>query len=303
MWHMIVIFPSDGLYFQPCSHTELMRVVPFCPTLSRKFVHITYFIPFLTSTFPCSISVLHLVYAIGGRFLETTGETGNFFPEQHYELALEHLEEVCAFHDVRTIQVLLLLSIYSLRSPKGPGAWTYVGLAIRQCIEMGMHRKTQDRKPLRLIDYETRKRVFWCCYCLDRQVSIILGRPFAISDRDIDVELPLDVHISIEDPDEMDRVIEAMKTPDPADEPQPTGLTVFIYIIKLRQIESRIQQTIYRVDQPTSPATKDEVEGFIVELDRWRDSMPTEDKNRSNGSESKLIEDYDYYASSLLSSL
>jgi hypothetical protein len=51
--------------------------------------------------------------------------------------------------------------------------------------DLGLHRKSQKRRsPL---EYEMCKRVFWTCYCLDRQVSIILGRPFAIADRDIDV--------------------------------------------------------------------------------------------------------------------
>jgi hypothetical protein len=50
-----------------------------------------------------------------------------------------------------------------------------------------MHRKTQKKRSL--LEHEIRKRVFWTCYCLDRQVSIILGRPFAISDRDIDVQV------------------------------------------------------------------------------------------------------------------
>ncbi len=133
------------------------------------------------------MTVLHLVYAIGGRFLETTGETGNFFPEQHYEQALRHLDEICRYHDMRTVQVLLLFSIYSLRSPRGPGAWTYVGLAMRNCIEMGLHRRTMKKRSI--LENEMRKRIFWVCYCLDRQISIILGRPFAISDRDIDVEV------------------------------------------------------------------------------------------------------------------
>jgi hypothetical protein len=55
---------------------------------------------------------------------------------------------------------------------------------------MGFHRRT-PRKRRPLMETEMRKRVFWSCYCLDRQVSIILGRPFAISDRDIDVEVSI----------------------------------------------------------------------------------------------------------------
>jgi hypothetical protein len=38
-------------------------------------------------------------------------------------------------------------------------------------------------------DAEIRRRNFWACYCLDRVTSIVLGRAFAIADRDINVEV------------------------------------------------------------------------------------------------------------------
>jgi hypothetical protein len=136
---------------------------------------------------PFEISALNLVYAIAGRFLETTGLTGNFYPERQYIAALDQLDKVLQYHDIRSIQTLLLHAVYCLRAPRGLSAWTHVGLAIRICIEKGMHRKTYSERPS--IRLEMRKRIFWSCYCLDRQVSIILGRPFAISDRDIDADV------------------------------------------------------------------------------------------------------------------
>jgi hypothetical protein len=141
-------------------------------------------------------AVLHLVYAIGGRFLETTGQPGAFSSEQHHAAALRELDTILGFNDLRTIEFLLLLSLYSLRAvaPQGPGAWIYVGLAMRLCIDLGLHRRAKTRRSMRertlpLRTLEMRKRVFWTAYCLDRQVSIILGRPFSISDRDIDAEV------------------------------------------------------------------------------------------------------------------
>lgn len=56
---------------------------------------------------------------------------------------------------------------------------------MRICIELGFHRKSRATTRIG-IDAELRKRVFWSCYGLDRQISILLGRPFALSDRDID---------------------------------------------------------------------------------------------------------------------
>ena len=72
---------------------------------------------------PYEKCVLHLVYASGARFLETTGETGAFFPDRHHSTGMQYLDQMLQYHDIRSVQILILLAIYSLRAPKGPGAW------------------------------------------------------------------------------------------------------------------------------------------------------------------------------------
>ncbi len=74
-------------------------------------------------------------------------------------------------------------------------------------------------------------------------------------------------------------------------------MTGFIYICRLRMIESRIQQSIYRVDQ-SCPATKDEVEKFIQQLDEWRESMPIDARNGEVPRlETMIMDGYDHYVS------
>lgn len=72
---------------------------------------------------PFEISTLSLVYAIGARFLETTGEIGAFWPEKHYQNAAKHMDIILQSHDIRTVQTLLLHAVYCLRAPRRPGAW------------------------------------------------------------------------------------------------------------------------------------------------------------------------------------
>jgi hypothetical protein len=242
---------------------------------------------------------LHLVYASGGRFLETTGETGAFYCERHHASAMQYLDELFQYHDVRSVQVLILLAIYSLRAPQGPGAWTYIGLAMRACINLGMHRKG-IAKGCSLFDNEIRKRVFWTCYCLDRQISIILGRPFAISDRDIDTELPLDLNESVQDMAAFAAAQAASKTLPPNQAPaDSTSLSCFIHICRLRRIESHIQQSIYRVDQP-SGASEREVESFIRQLEEWKEAIPCDARQHSadkptTRTDTMVIDGYGYY--------
>ncbi|KAH3956156.1 hypothetical protein HBI68_195890 [Parastagonospora nodorum] len=253
-------------------------------------------------TEPYEATVLHLVYAIGGRFLETTGQLGAFSPEEHHAAALQHLDQILEFNDIRTIEVLLLLSLYSLRAPKGPGAWTYVGLAMRLCIDLGLHRRTKARGSLRAPwpnpgALEMRKRVFWTTYCLDRQVSIVLGRPFSISDRDIDAELPLDINENVEDEEELAQHASTSKSRIMQDLPhqKPTSMSCFIHLCRLRIIESNIQQSIYRVEDP-SFISESEVDRYIEQLERWRAAMPRHDACAAPSHNSDLgitIDDYD----------
>jgi hypothetical protein len=207
--------PSPRSLYEPIGNTQLglpnyaqLMQNSICDKLLLAYLkHMSLRWPLLRTSFirglhqrrnsltaPYELAVMHLVYAIGGRFLETTGQLGAFSSENHHEAALQHLDDVLGLNNMRTIEVLLLLSLHSLRAPKGPGAWSYVGQAMRLCIEIGLHRRTKARSvpradELSLASLEMRKRVFWTTYCLDRQVSIILGRPFAISDRDIDAEV------------------------------------------------------------------------------------------------------------------
>jgi hypothetical protein len=214
------------------------------------------------------IAALHLVYAAAGRFLETTGETGSFRSEKHYQSALNLLDEILSLAvSISTVQVLLLLAIYSLRAPKGPGAWSYVGMAMRMCIELGLHRRRVAFEEEDLDHDDLRRRVFWSCYCLDRQVSIILGRPFALADRDIDAILPTGT------------------------EWDSTGsMACFVHLCRLRIIESHIQQSVYRVDEPQGECPSN-LSSFIDQLDDWKMNIP----KTNQAAVSKSFENYDSY--------
>ncbi|KUJ16071.1 uncharacterized protein LY89DRAFT_102668 [Mollisia scopiformis] len=244
-------------------------------------------------------TVLHLVYACGARFLETTGETGAFFPDRHHSAGMQNLDAILQYHDIRSVQMLILLAIYSLRDPRGPGAWTYIGLAMRTCIDLGLHRRTPAKR-YPLLNVEMRKRIFWTCYCLDRQISIILGRPFAISDRDIDVELPLEVDESVQDVSVFEAALLAAKSsPEDQAPAVSTSLSCFIHVCRLRRIESEIQQTIYRVDN-SSPTSEDVVESFIQKLEDWREHIPRDARQLvgdkpTTKTDTLVIDGYGYY--------
>ena len=80
--------------------------------------------------------------------------------------------------DSRSVTYLLLLALFCLKGASTPGAWTMAGLAMRLCIELGMHRKSPNSELS--LDKELDTRIFWSCYYLDRGVSVALGKPFVV---------------------------------------------------------------------------------------------------------------------------
>jgi hypothetical protein len=103
-----------------------------------------------------------------------TGETGDFYSVQHYDAALQNMDAVLGLKDARSIVYLLLLALYCLRGPRDLGAWTVAGLAVRLCIELGLHKKSTIEEVS--MERELEVRIFWSCYYLDRGISVALGK-------------------------------------------------------------------------------------------------------------------------------
>lgn len=213
-------------------------------------------------------TILHLIYAASGRWLESAGEMGHFFSDQHYDLAFDELDSILRLRDSRTVNYLLLMALYCTRAPRDPGAWTYVGAAMRLCIELGLHRR--PRRQQLSVEGEMDKRRFWTAYFLDRDISIAVGRPPSISDRDIDAELPLDIN---EDTIDEEVIRQASMRVSNIPVNPPNTLTSFIHRTRLKQIESEIQHDVYRVDLPNDVCDVT-IDSFLDRLNAWKDTIP-----------------------------
>ncbi|KAK7970642.1 hypothetical protein PG988_009715 [Apiospora saccharicola] len=218
-------------------------------------------------------SILHLVYAVSGRWLESAGEMGHFFSEQHYNIAFGYMDSLLQLRNSRTVDYLLLMALYCTRAPCDPGAWTYVGAAMRLCVELGLHRR--PRRQLPSVEAEMNKRRFWTTYFLDRDISFAIGRPPSLSDHDIDAELPLDINEDTRD-DEVVRQASTHVTNIPVN--PPTTLTSFIHRTRLKRIESEIQHSVYRVDRPGTIADIT-IDAFLNKLNSWKEAIPYDATN------------------------
>ncbi|KJK90489.1 hypothetical protein H633G_05668 [Metarhizium anisopliae BRIP 53284] len=92
--------------------------------------------------------------------------------------------------ELKGIQLLMMLSIYYFHCDDELLAWRTIGIAAREALEMGLHRRRSLYD--NFTDPQSRHaalRVFWCCYVLDRRWSFGTSLSFSLTDRDIDPAL------------------------------------------------------------------------------------------------------------------
>ncbi|KAL2836920.1 fungal-specific transcription factor domain-containing protein [Aspergillus pseudoustus] len=108
-----------------------------------------------------------------------------------YHIACRLVPDVILVASHESVQAFLLLALYALPLSTGGLSYSYLGIAVKMAIQNGMHRKYVGEECGQKI-IETRNRVFWSAYSLDRRIGIFHGRPASISKSDISTDLPND---------------------------------------------------------------------------------------------------------------
>nr|RBQ94345.1 hypothetical protein FVER53263_09847 [Fusarium verticillioides] len=186
---------------------------------------------------------------------------------RHYACAMADADSIFATGSLESLEAMILLTIYQLRSPTGPGVWWMIETTMRYCIDNGLHRQATNLPPT--LD-ERRKRIFWTAYMLERSVARTMGRPHSISDRDIDVALPA----NIDDELDTDEAIIAAIADSNQHPSQITALTPAIHIFRLQQIDSKISYTVCRVDKDVSEIKPHKVARLRQALEEWKAGIP-----------------------------
>lgn len=119
---------------------------------------------------------------------------------------------------------------------------------------LGLNRDC-DHWDIPLAEREERKRLFWCCYIVDRITSAAYGRPITLDDRECDVTYPIE-----ED--------------DLTDGSMPI-LDYMRQYIKLCRVIGALLQDIYSVTVDRSTESPEEkVSAFHARLHEWKVDLP-----------------------------
>ncbi|PVH72281.1 hypothetical protein DL98DRAFT_470641 [Cadophora sp. DSE1049] len=245
---------------------------------------------------PVEVFFIDMIFAIGT--VQASKFDWQVLPDSqtHQDRAMSRLPVVFARGGLPALQAILLVCQHRMvSSPYDHSAslWHLIGMAVRMCIELGLHREScytisTHTSPVALAqdlreEVEVKRRCFWCVMSMDRVVSMTLGRPLAIQLDDIDTELPhvqdLAIAMTFDGP---------LSPTQPFDSP-PWQLrtSIFIHIVKYRIICGKALGILHGAKKPQTPAygdigvIRDEL---AQELDNWHQetlllSLPPEDIN------------------------
>lgn len=120
---------------------------------------------------------------IQGQGVEPQPPYNLFLAAQHY------IDGVILLGSIDSIQTLLLYARFGIYYHIDSSIWEIASTCMRLCVELELH--LFPRIPVLTITEQHQRLIFWECYVMDRHASSTLGRPFAISDDNITVDLPV----------------------------------------------------------------------------------------------------------------
>lgn len=229
---------------------------------------------------PISPLLLNAIYAVASRIspdvrVRADPASPDTAGDIYFERAERLLDESYDLPSISTVQALLLLASHQHGRMKSARAWLYSGMAFRMAQDLGLHRNC-DHWNIPPDECERRKRVFWCCYVVDRLASAMYGRASTFEERDCDVPFP-----SVDD----DKPIYN----EDATEPPVSLLDTFTNLIKICDILGHVLRNIYYVRslQNTGMRQADSVlTTWNKKLHQWYHQLPNSlqiKKDNNNG--------------------
>ncbi|KAJ5930549.1 hypothetical protein N7466_006042 [Penicillium verhagenii] len=183
-------------------------------------------------------SRLHMLMAIGFTTLQRAGEAQDI-EERPFEPCLKTILCECVTRvEEHSAGTLLLLGLYLLFKPSDLDPRSIVGVLTRHALAIGLVSETPACQNLSPRSLELRRRLSWSIYVFDRMIGISYGLPFGLSNDSMQVPLP---SIMIHEYGSQEG------------HQYTIALQVSRHVIALRQLETRIVNSIYSHSPPVHP--------------------------------------------------
>lgn len=112
-----------------------------------------------------------------------------------FEEGIQHMYGLPArSSELAWLQTILLVLLYATVFPRAANVWVLSGVAMRSCLELGLHREPSLNRSVsddnNNDNVDLRRRVFWAAYSIDRSICSALQRPLSTPDAAINTRLP-----------------------------------------------------------------------------------------------------------------
>ncbi|KAK3942896.1 fungal-specific transcription factor [Diplogelasinospora grovesii] len=293
-----LLYALVDLYFK--------HVNTWCPILHRKTTLDSLFGPSLIEE--TDKILLHAIVATTLRFSTDARLTEERRRRYHDVSKQRVLLYGMENSSVKSLQALVILALDLCGSSNGPPGWSIMALITRSVVQLGLAVETNSftvspsytsiytlramilPEPRDFIEEESRRRLFWMIYLLDRYATIATAFEFALDDKEIDRTLPCRDDLWIKNQKVETRWFrtEDHRTDDPngsANSPEyevnkPENLGAFSYYIEILGILSKIHKFL---KQPVDISALTDVENWQMrykELDTmltsWKFGLPGE---------------------------
>ncbi|WVW82740.1 hypothetical protein I302_104751 [Kwoniella bestiolae CBS 10118] len=179
--------------------------------LTLYFTHIHPWAPILSPTMPefkPPWTIVHHAIVVVALRLSTDPRlagTKDLIKKRAKQHVLAHAVESTS---ISSVQALALLALDLIGSEQGPSSWGILALLTRSAVHLGLSKEEEAPSwggvaplpalsrtiiippPTSWHEDESRRRLFWLIFCLDRYACVATGWDFALPDSDIKRRLP-----------------------------------------------------------------------------------------------------------------
>ena len=177
-------------------HVQAHTPMLYWPTILIKFQRIYTRSPlhYEESQMAADFCILMMVFAVGSQLSDIV-ELGHDSGQQmkkgwtFFESARRFHRLIKSTYTLDDAIITLLMSIYLLGASLPSPCWVMAGTTSRIVQDLGLHKRPSPHQ-LFNVEIESRNRLFWGAYMVDRIVALAFGRPVLLLDEDCDVDLP-----------------------------------------------------------------------------------------------------------------
>lgn len=197
----------------PCALTPLRvltalaeHIYPWCPILHRQTTLNSLFGD--SSLDEADRIILHAVVATTVKFSNDQRLTPEKRERYHSSSKSKVLLYGIENSSVKSLQALVILALDVVGCSNGPPGWNLLALITRSVVQLGLSMETYSPavapqfasiytlraivlpEPKDWIEDESRRRLFWMIYVLDRYATVATAFEFALDENEIDRRLP-----------------------------------------------------------------------------------------------------------------